>query len=353
MDMASGGMKGGRWRRRIVDAYLALRISTLGFSTMLPLVGAAAVAPGFDAARAAWLLAIALAFHIFAYVLNDVVDLPVDRSEPLRADSPLVRGVITRRQAGTLALLQLPLAFALALAGGLPPAAQAWLGLAFAAMTLYDVYGKRCAWPLLTDAVQSAGWCALMLTGAAGAPPAVDAPMGWLCAYVFLCVMLVNGVHGALRDLANDRRCGARTTAAWFGAQAGEGSAVSVPAPLVRYALALQAGLIVSAIGAWSSLDYVVPFHAMAGAAAASGAMIAATGSLLRALGHARDRRTLVSTGAVNIVATLLVLPALVAPRMGTAGTLVLAAAFALPAWAMWAYNGSGWHIPPAREALR
>ena len=39
----------------------------------------------------ALVVAVGLAFHVFAYVLNDVVDLPIDRTEPRRATSPSSR----------------------------------------------------------------------------------------------------------------------------------------------------------------------------------------------------------------------------------------------------------------------
>lgn len=343
-----GANPGDAWRRRAVDVYLTIRVSTLGFSWLLPLVGMAAATPGFDLRLGGTLLAVALAFHVYAYVLNDVVDLWVDRTEPLRADSPLVRGDLSRRQALMLAAVQVPLAFALAWAGQFGAAARGALAVAFVAMTLYDLYGKRCPWPLLTDAVQGVGWCALLWMGAAveaTAPLGAAQAVGWLCAYVFLCVMLVNGVHGALRDLANDRARGANTTAAWFGARAGVGTAVIVPRALAGYALALQAGLGACAFMAWAALDHGAAGAAAWAAAPVVAALTVATVSLMVAFGRAGDRRAFVVAGAGNIVATLAVLPALVLVRLGPLGSVVLMAAFTLPLAAMWAYNGTHWRL--------
>src|SRR5882672_4637092 len=70
------------------------RFSVLGFSVMLPLIGAAAVSRALSAGQLVALTAVGFAFHIFAYVSNDVFDLPIDRTQPLRADSPLVRGLV-------------------------------------------------------------------------------------------------------------------------------------------------------------------------------------------------------------------------------------------------------------------
>lgn len=344
-ESASPPAAGARWRRRAVDVYLAIRVSTLGFSALLPLVGAASVAPGWSAATTAWLLAIALAFHVFAYVLNDAVDLWVDRTEPLRADSPLVRGAMTPAQAHALALVQLPLALALAVAAGAAPRALGWLALAFAAMAGYDLWGKRCPWPLLTDGVQAIGWCALLLAGAEFGGTSAAAVTWAIVGYVFLCVLLVNGVHGALRDLANDQARGARTTALWFGAQAGDGSAVRVPPRLACYALGLQAGLVACAVQAVRVLDAGSRGAAVATAIAVGAALLVACTTLAWAFGRTGRRRALVSAGAANIVATLLVLPLLVLARIGPVGALVLMTLFVVPVLAMWAYNGTHWRL--------
>jgi hypothetical protein len=159
--------------------------------------------------------------------------------------------------------------------------------------------------------------------------------------------MLVNGVHGGLRDLANDHRRGARTTALWFGARAG--SAIRVSPLLAWYALVLQVGLTGCALAAWHALDY----GSRTGSACAFGLVLsvlaAAALSLMAAYRQAADRRTLVAAGAWNIVATVLVLPALVLLRLDIPGSTVLLVLFALPVAAMWAYNGSHWGVtqPP------
>jgi hypothetical protein len=54
--------------------------------------------------------------------------------------------------------------------------------------------------------------------------------------------VLVNGVHGGLRDLPNDLAHGSHTTAIQFGARPA-GSGVLVPASLRRYCWSLQIGM--------------------------------------------------------------------------------------------------------------
>lgn len=333
--------------------YLTIRVSTLGFTLPLPLLGHASAQRELPLDVAGPLLAIGLAFHVFAYVLNDVMDLPVDRGEPLRADSLLVRGVIRPSQALALALLPLPLAFAIAWAAGAPPAALLALGAAFAGMAAYDVYGKRCRWPLLTDAVQALGWCALMAVGLhwQAAPPRADTP--WLLAYVFLTVLLVNGVHGGLRDVDNDRRAGARTTAIAFGVRVGTDGRLQLPPAFAAYTMALQAALIGCALMALARLQ-LPP----AGQAAAT-AMVLAALALSTGLGLLAWRRrerlpSLLAAGGAQIVATLAVMPALYLPWLDTAAAVTVLACFTLPAIAMFGYNRAQWFgraaVGPARR---
>ena len=337
-----------RWA---VALYLTIRVSALGFTLVLPLVGVASVAAGpgmsrVTMARTGALLLVALSFHVFAYVLNDVVDLRLDRSEPLRADSPLVQGAIGRGSLLALAWVQVPVAFGLALWHGAHGTALVMLLVAFVAMAVYDVYGKRCRWPLLTDAVQSAGWCALLGVGAWWHGPVWPPLTGWIAAYVFCCVMLVQGVHGGLRDLANDLRGGARTTAVWLGARPGAGSGIEVSGAVAAHAVLLQAGLWVTALAALAC----VPNEARAGGARTLVivALLASTVALVLAYRRRADRRRLIAAGAWNIVGTLLVLPALVLPWLTLAEGCTLIAALVLPIAAMLVYNGSHWRLAPA-----
>jgi 4-hydroxybenzoate polyprenyltransferase len=85
-----------------------IRFAAFGFSVMLPLLGAATVTRHLSIPQTLGLIVVALNFHGFSFVFNDVIDLPIDRTQALRTQSPLVRGVIRPRQALVFALLQIP-----------------------------------------------------------------------------------------------------------------------------------------------------------------------------------------------------------------------------------------------------
>jgi 4-hydroxybenzoate polyprenyltransferase len=313
----------------------------VNFTVLLPLVGAASAQGELPLRIAATLLCIAIPFHVFAYVLNDVADLWIDKSESLRADSPLVQGFLSRRQALWLALLQPPLAFALALLAGATSAALVMLAVAFASMAGYDLYGKRCACPLLMDGLQALGWCALLLSGALWYGPLRSAELAWLTAYVFIYVLLANGFHGALRDLANDFACGARTTAIWLGARPGRGGAVAISRPLLAYGIALQVAQLACVVGVLRSMPEMArsPWRAVPVALC-----LAALALLpLTATRFVRSRRSLIIFCLTGVLIGMAVMPMLYAPVINPEGAMAMGAAFALPVFAMHLYNGTRW----------
>ncbi|MEZ4512520.1 MAG: UbiA family prenyltransferase [Chloroflexota bacterium] len=234
-----------------------LHLALFGFSGMLPLLGAATVAPQLGWSRIWPLLLLALGFHAFAYILNDVVDLPIDRSQPSRAAYPLVAGRISPLFAILIAGLMVPLTAVYIHLHTHQPAAVGWLLLAFLCLAIYDVWGKKTAVPPLTDLIQGIGWAALLLAGAStiGQPN----PLTWLtAAVVVVYILLVNGINASLRDVANDvahmAAHGVVTTAVYLGTTPNPDGSLRIPTRLRLYALACQAvlfGLTLGLVWLW------------------------------------------------------------------------------------------------------
>lgn len=228
-------------RRGLEEADRLIRLHFLGFTGLMVLLGATAVDPSPPWPRLAGLLAVGAAFHVFAYVLNDVVDLRVDRAHPDRHRDPLVRGTVRPGLALALALAQVPLAAAIAWWLCPDPLAFAILAAAFAGMAIYDLWGKRCPVPPITDAVQGLAWAGLAVWAARAAGGHFTLLAGTAAAYGAGFILLINGVHGGLRDLATDLAQGRRTTALFFGARPRTGT---LPRGLVAFAVAGQALLV-------------------------------------------------------------------------------------------------------------
>lgn len=245
----------GRLWRGLVAVDRFIRIHFLGFTFLLALLGVATVVGDPSPAQILAILGGALCFHNFAYVFNDVVDLPVDRTDPARQDDYLVSGVVRPWQALAFSLAQIPIAVALTLALGGGAAAVGVLLFGFTAMAVYDVWGKRCFFPPLTDFAQGLGWASLAPWAAltlGGAPNVLT----WVvAAYGAGFILLINGVHGGLRDLANDLERGATTTASFFGSRPTPRGA-TMPASLAAFAILVQAGLVAVSIAPLLRRDF-------------------------------------------------------------------------------------------------
>lgn len=322
---------GGRLRQLALDLYRGLRLSASGASLVLPLLGAASAAGGLTGRRAARLLAVAGAFHAFAYVHNDVCDLEIDRTQPLRAAYPLVRGAIGPRAALAIAGACGAAAFALDGAGRGKGGGgrRALLAAALGLMGAYNQWGKRCPFPPLTDLAQGLGWAALIGYGAAAAGGRPTRLTALLATYEVLLILMVNGVHGALRDLGNDAARGARTTAIMLGASERPGGGLAVPPALAAYALALQAALL--ALPLWGAAANVAGHGAgeLRAARAGVGAVAALTAALLGAAARGGARPA--DVGMLHLILLLTAPVALAAPGMGRGARAATLLAHTLP----------------------
>lgn len=311
------------------DLYHTFRFSAFGATAVLPLAGAAAAEPRLALRQALGLLGVAAAFHSFAYIHNDLCDLELDRSQPLRAAYPLVRGTLTRRSAWALSLGSLGLAYGLDALGAAPErttARRVRLSAALALLALYNRWGKRCPLPPLTDGLQALGWAALLAYGAAATGQPDGPLLRWLSAYEFVLIMQVNGIHGSLRDLANDAACGARTTALWLGARPTAGGGLRLSPVLVGYGVGLQAALWALPYAALRQLKPAQRRAAAIGLTGTNGLMLA-----LFALAAVRRPLRPVDVGMLHLILILSTPLALVAPCMAPAPRGVLLLAHCLP----------------------
>jgi 4-hydroxybenzoate polyprenyltransferase len=307
----------------MVDAYRFFRFSAFGATAALPLLGAGSTEPQLGVRRTLGLLGVAAAFHAFAYVHNDVCDLEIDRTQPLRADYPLVRGDMSSQAALVIALGCVPVAFALDRwvvhnNGRDAPVGRLYLASAFVLMAAYNRWGKMCAFPPLTDLVQGAGWALLIGYGATVSGQPLNRLTRTLIAYELLLILMVNGVHGSLRDLGNDRARGARTTAIMLGAEETP-DGLRVGPELIAYAAALQCALL--ALPLWAARGRIPTVGV--------GAIASLTAALLAVA--ARGRAKPADVGMLHLILLLSAPVALVVPEMGRPLRIVTLLAHTLP----------------------
>lgn len=333
-----------RRHRRLQAFGLFIRLSALGTTLAVVLLGAASVSPSLPWGTAAVLVIVASGFHVYFYVLNDVIDLPVDRFEPRRAVSPLVLGTIGRGPALAVALVAAPVT--LLVAGTGPGGSRALLSLAacLALMAVYNLLNKRTSVPWVLDVVQGLGWGALFLYGAAARGPWTTLTW-WLSAFWVCFMVLANGVHGALRDVANDTRCGARTTAIAMGAGVDHDGRLVIPRRTVVYARTLHRALVAVVVGGWAFGDLGY------GAATRGVTLFAILGlggagawSLSKAVAAGGEPATLRLAGTLHLLLLMSMPVALVLPWLRPGFRAVTVLGFVVPLAALgWLPDLVGW----------
>jgi 4-hydroxybenzoate polyprenyltransferase len=294
------------------------RTTLLGTTFIVVLLGAASARVPVGYRALVSVILASLACHLAVYAYNDVVDLPVDRTEPRRANSPLVRGEVSPRIVTLVATACAMVAVSLAALAGI--AAALWMAVALGLLLCYDRFGKRIRLTPITDLVQGLGWASLAAYGAAAIhrPTATTAR---LAIYLTLLIVVVNGVHGALRDLANDHGSGARTTAMLFGALPAADRGVLVPRRLLTYAVVLHLGMVSTLVSGLSGVRAV--------AAAVLGALC--LGLLVDGLAHADDPPRSWIAGLAYIVLVLTLPGLLVLDNLDGPIAVVMGVLYVLP----------------------
>lgn len=249
-----------RWRRArqnysgrahwLCEVDRLVRFHAFGFLAIWPLLGAAAVAD-WTPRLFVGIAAVTLCFNTFGAILNDVMDLPVDGTNPLRARDLLVRGAVTRRQAVMLAALQIPLIGIAHWAAGFPPRTLSWVAAGLIGMAAYDRWSKKLRVPPLIEASQAAAGSLLVVYGASVTGQPITGEVWPVALSAAAFILFVNAFHGGLRDVENDRICGQRTTPIWLGCRGVENGRVHIAAAMSVYSAALQGLLIACAV--WAS----------------------------------------------------------------------------------------------------
>jgi 4-hydroxybenzoate polyprenyltransferase len=338
-----------------------VRLFSLGATVVYVLVGIATTGAAAAPAVLGAGLLVGVAFHVFADVGNDVVDLPVDRGDPRRARGPLVRGVVSPPAASAVTIAQLPVLYAtLHLARAPATAAYALTG-AIVCLTAYDLVGKDLPVPFVADHVQGLGWALLVVTGAELAGGSTAGTV-FAAAFVSVYVAMVNGVHGAVRDVGNDQASGASTTALRLGVRRTADGVLVLPVVIVSYTVAVVvvlAALLAGVVwwGLWSGSGWAP----LVSAGVAVVLYLASIVTLVRAWAARGRLRAAMALGTWHL---FLVPASLVAASLWPVGwwpAVLTVVAFVLPPVAFgWVTRGldfdlPGWAAPTAvvRAPLR
>jgi 4-hydroxybenzoate polyprenyltransferase len=243
--------------RAVRRADRLVRIHFVGFTCVWPLLGLGATPTSPSGSTLLTVLTIGVCFHLFGFLLNDVVDLPIDRTQPRRARDPLVRGSISAGTVLVLATLQIPIAFVVAWRAGADVATLVALAVAFGFMAIYNVYGKRSRVPVLTDLVLGLSGGAFVIFGAGMSDRGPSSVTILVASYTALYFLLFNGIHGGMRDMENDAECGVRTTGLYLGMRPTHGT-IEVPrrAKVFCWSLHITLAAILCVLAVTSGYDH-------------------------------------------------------------------------------------------------
>lgn len=172
------------------------------------------------------LFLIGILAHIYGFVLNDYMDVKIDKLSMDLAQRPLISGTISRRMAFIFALSGVVLMFLLAGLIVKNPFPILILILAVLSATLYNLVSKK--FPAMDFFVSGAIFF-LILFGAA-----VVSSNLTLFAYIisllgFLQVMFMNAVAAGLKDIDHDALGGGNTIAVKLGARVEKNGALYIP----------------------------------------------------------------------------------------------------------------------------
>jgi 4-hydroxybenzoate polyprenyltransferase len=228
--------------------YLKLaRSFNLALTAVAPVLGALSMGES-RLLRLVLLFFIGAGAHIFGFVLNDYIDMRIDRLSSELRQRPLVSGTITPGKALAFALggLAVMVALGYLLVMGHPRAVVVLL-LAAILATIYNFISKQFAG---MDIFVASAVFFLCVFGAVSAAPDNEilyvSRLGWVvCTLGGLQVLFMNIVAGGLKDIDHDSQGGGRTFAVALGCRVtGDEDRLEIPGAFRSLAYGIQAAFL-------------------------------------------------------------------------------------------------------------
>ena len=204
---------------RIAEYLKLARSFNLALTAVGPVFGALAMGES-SLLRLGLLFLVGVGAHIYGFVLNDYIDMRIDRLSTELRQRPLVSGTITPNAALGFALggLAMMVGFGYSLVFGHPRAVVVLL-FAVVLATIYNLISKQLAG---MDIFVASAIFFLCVFGAVSAAPDHEilyvSRLGWVvCTLGGLQVLFMNIVAGGLKDIDHDSSGGGRTMAVALG----------------------------------------------------------------------------------------------------------------------------------------
>lgn len=231
--------------KKTILAYLRLsRLQTAAVTAVTPLIGSLLMGQR-DIMVLSLLFLIGFFYHIYGFVLNEYIDVDVDRKSIDLQTKPLVSNQITKRSAIVLSLSAAACCCLLTLY--FSPAIQplALLLLALLLGGIYDILGKRIPG---SDFILGLSFFFMCLMGASTVSDTFTTVTYIVCSIYFIHIVFNNAVEGGLKDVDHDTAAGAKTLATRLGVRI-QDNTLFVTRPFVLFSWSIKMifiGLIVS-----------------------------------------------------------------------------------------------------------
>jgi len=200
--------------KNTIREYLSLlRIQTGAVTASAPLLGGLIMGQR-DVSHLAVLFVIGLFYHIFGFVLNEYVDIEVDKKSIDLKKKPLVSGSITKNHALFIVIISILCSYALIVFFYRSIYPISFLSLALLLGGLYDIYGKRIVG---MDFVLAGGFFFICLMGASTISTDFNVLVYLVCLMYFFQITFNNAFEGGLKDVDHDGIGGAKTLAQSMG----------------------------------------------------------------------------------------------------------------------------------------
>jgi len=202
----------GSIKRNVISYLQLFRLQTAAVTAITPVIGGLLMNQR-EPLPLLVLFLVGLLYHVFGFVLNEYIDIEVDKKSADLKKKPLVSGVITKSTALSIVIISSVSACTLlALFQSALPLILFLLALSLGA--LYDIYGKKMPG---FDFVLAGGFSFLCIAGASTVSFSFSLLVYLVCLLYFFHIVFNNAVEGGLKDIDHDALGGAKTIATRMG----------------------------------------------------------------------------------------------------------------------------------------
>ncbi len=170
------------------------------------------------------LFLIGIFMHIFIFVLNEYIDVDIDRLSPDLAEKPLVKGSVTMKGAAAVIIVSFVLTYILAIFFFLRFWAIIALTISFVFGAIYDIYGKKFPGSDFVLALWIFWFCLFGASTLTSHNPFELPALIYIVAGLgFMQIVFNNAVEGGIKDVDHDHLGGAKTLATVMGVKVKRG----------------------------------------------------------------------------------------------------------------------------------